>query len=459
MRRVTLVAVLALLGLSVVVRSGRTAHSTSLPNVVLILTDDQRSGTLWTMPNVAQEITAQGVTFSNYFDPDSECCPARASILSGQYAHTNGVYRNNPPNGGFASFRDATTIATRLHTAGYRTALIGKYLNGYTSGRYIPPGWDRWYAFTSPGYYSWKISDQGTIKSETTYSTDTLTDQAISFINSTPRGRPLFLDLAIFAPHGEGKRKPPVPRKDDDGKYDGIAPSRPPSFNEADVSDKPPFIQSVPLWDSRQIASDDLFRQKQLESLISVDRDVDILMTALSDAGRLANTIVVFASDNGYLWGEHRWRGKNVTYEESIRLPLIIRYDPLTQAVAGSTNSSLVVNIDLTRTFADLAGASTDGMEGLSLVPLLGQRPTPWRDAFVLEHLAQSAPTYCGARDEQFAYTQYQDGFEELYDLDADPYELQNVASDASYATDLDHMRTLAHTLCSPVPPGFTWKH
>jgi len=144
MRRVTLVAVLALLGLSVVVRSGRTAHSTSLPNVVLILTDDQRSGTLWTMPNVAQEITAQGVTFSNYFDPDSECCPARASILSGQYAHTNGVYRNNPPNGGFASFRDATTIATRLHTAGYRTALIGKYLNGYTSGRYVPPGWDRW---------------------------------------------------------------------------------------------------------------------------------------------------------------------------------------------------------------------------------------------------------------------------------------------------------------------------
>lgn len=459
MRRVTFVALLALLGLSVVMWSGRTARSTSLPNVVLILTDDQRWDTLWAMPGVSQEIAAQGVTFSNYFDPDPLCCPARASILTGQYAHTTGVYGNNPPHGGFASFRDDDTIATRLDAAGYRTALIGKYLNGYTTGTYTPPGWDRWYAFTNPGYYSWTVSDQGTIKSETTYSTDTLTDQAISFINSTPRGRPFFLELSIFAPHGAGDRKPPVPREDDDGKFDGIAPYRPPSFNEADVSDKPAFIRSLPPWNSRQIASDDLFRQKQLESLISVDRDIDKLMTGLSDAGRLANTIVVFASDNGYLWGEHRWRGKNVTYEESIRVPLVVRYDPLTQSVAGSTNSALIVNVDLTRTFAELAGASTKGMEGLSLVPLLGERPAPWRDAFVLEHLEQSAPTYCGARDGQFVYTQYQDGFEELYDLEADPYELENAASDSSYAAELDRMRELAHTLCSPVPPGFIWKH
>ncbi len=434
----------------------RAPAQPSRPNIVLIITDDQRWDTLQYLPQVTSLLQQQGVTFANAFDPDALCCPSRTSILTGHYSHTTGVYRNDPPYGGFDSFDDSVTIATMVHDAGYRTALIGKYLNGYSKedAGYIPPGWDRWFARLSEAYETWPVSDQGVLKVVSKYATNALTSRAISFIHSVPPDEPLFLDLAYNAPH-----KPWVPAPRDVGAFDGIAPYRPPSFNEADVSDKPPYIQANPPFDQGEIDRIDKDRQAQLETLLAVDRGVSSVMATLSDTGRLANTMVVFASDNGLLWGEHRRMGKQAPYEESLRIPMVIRYDPVTAARAGTTVSEPVLNLDLTPTWEELAGIVDPTAEGMSLTPLLAGTPTPWRHSFVLETLDQQVPTYCGARSDELVYVQYGDGFEELYDRSVDPYELQNVAGDPSYRQELKEMRALAKRLCVPVPPGFTWKH
>ncbi len=454
--RVVLVLGALLLG-SLVGAGPAVPARTSYPNIVLFLTDDQRWDTLQYMPEVTSLLQQQGVTFANAFDPDPLCCPSRTSILTGHYSHTTGVYRNDPPNGGFDSFDDSVTIATMLHDAGYRTGLIGKYLNGYSKedAGYIPPGWDRWFArLSTEEYWSWPVSDQGVFEHFSAYATRVLTSQAISFIRSVPDGQPLFLDLAYNAPH-----RPWVPAPGDVGAFDGIAPYRPPSFNEADVSDKPPYIQAIPPFDQRKIDQIDKDRQAQLETLLAVDRGVSRVIAELSNTGRLANTLVVFASDNGILWGEHRSGGKQAPYEEAIRIPMVIRYDPVTGAQAGAIVSEPVLNLDLTATWEELAGVIDPTAEGMSLMPLLAGTPTPWRDSFVLETLRQQVPTYCGARSDELVYVQYGDGFEELYDRSVDPYELQNVAADPSYGPKLQEMRALAQGLCVPVPPGFSWMH
>jgi len=124
------------------------------PSIVLILTDDQRFDSLWAMQQTRRFVVGPGVKFQNGFVTDPLCCPSRASILTGAYPHTTGIYQNSPPDGGFADFNDTTTIATQLQAAGYRTDLVGKYFNGYAKTTYVPPGWSRWTAFDGPGYVS-----------------------------------------------------------------------------------------------------------------------------------------------------------------------------------------------------------------------------------------------------------------------------------------------------------------
>jgi arylsulfatase A-like enzyme len=441
------------------------AETWTSPDIVLIMTDDQRWDTLSAMPTIESELVSKGVNFVNAFAPTPLCCPSRASFLTGAYAHTTDVYKNEPPHGGFDSFDDSSTVATWLDAAGYETMLDGKYLNGYDleDHWYIPPGWDHWAGYQG-GYYRYVLSVDGVDEphqgAKPDYSTDVLRDKAVDFIRTTPAGTPLFLFFTPFAPHpNRGKGPKPAPRHI--GMFDDLPDYRPPSFNEADVSDKPGYIRALPPMTQDQIEKADDFRRKQYEAVQAVDEAVAAIVAELTATGRISNTVLIFTSDQGITWGEHRWQtNKNVPYEESIRLPLVIRYDPLT--TEARTETSLVANVDLPPTIAQLAGASMpSSVEGLSLVPFLqGDGQTVWRSEFPLEWLkGGNVPGYCGLRgvDEnghQFVYVRYKTGEEELYDLQEDPFELDNLASSTSMMR-LDQLLTQTEALCSPPPPHY----
>jgi N-acetylglucosamine-6-sulfatase len=436
------------------------AAAQSPPNVVLVLTDDQRWDTLGFMPTVQSQLVDRGVTFENAFVTNALCCPSRATFLTGKYSHSTGVYLNTGPRGGVGAFDDSSTIATWLDDAGYTTALVGRYLNGYV-GPAVPPGWDRWVAYSgAPDYYSYRLSIDGTVVPHGTlpaeYATDVLAAEAESFIRSTDG--PFFLHFSPFAPHfrrGNTLEVTPAPRHE--STFDSLPPWRPPNYNEEDVSDKPSWLRlKTPSISIERQELGDSFRQEQLESLLAADEAVGRIIEALADTGKLADTMIVFASDNGNDWGEHRRFSKLVPYETSIRIPLVIRYDRL--VAAPRADDRLAVNVDVAPTFAALAGTTAPGAEGRSLLPLLSSPTGPWRRDFVLEHLGAKGaliPTYCGVRSETQAYVQYVTGEEEIYDLDADPYQLDNLARDPSMRKSLVAFRDRTRSLCSPPPPKF----
>ena len=428
------------------------------PNVLLIVTDDQRQDSLWAMPNVQALLAEQGVTFPNAVVSTPLCCPSRAAILTGTYAHTNGVWRNASPDGGFASFDDRRTLATLLDGAGYRTGLFGKYLNGYrkTDGAYVPPGWDRWVAFRRSRYYGYDLSIDGNLvrfgSSPSDYSTTVLADELMSFIEGGVR--PFFALYTPYAPH-----QPATPGPGDDGAFSGV--SLPPSaaFDEADVSDKPSFIRSLPRLTQGTVDELTERHRDALRSLLAVDRAIADVIGLLEDRGELDETLIVFTSDNGLLFGEHRWRSKRVAYEGSIGVPLIVRFDPV--AAAGATNEALVANVDIAPTIAALVGVPTRSMDGIALVRAL-RDPTfaPDREGVPLEYLAKprdAVPTYCGFRTPRHTYVRYATGEEELYDLRRDPDQLRNVASDRAARDVRDRLRTLARSPCDPPDDAFSW--
>ncbi|MEX0991170.1 MAG: sulfatase [Actinomycetota bacterium] len=427
-----------------------SARVSGQPSIVLIVTDDQRWDTLWAMPRVQELLVDQGLTFQNSFVVNPVCCPSRTSMLTGQYSHSSGVYSNEFPYG-IEAFDPDETIATWLRADGYDTALIGKYLNRY-AGRRIPPGWSHW-AVQWDGkdveYYDYTMNIDGKIvrygSDPADYSTRAWSRLSTDFIRDT--AGPLFLMFAPKAPHDPG-----TPAPTDKRAFKGLGTWRPASYNELDVSDKPAWVQQLPVLDAEASRVIDRFRKSQYRSLLAVDRAVADIVDALQDTGRLGNTMIVFTSDNGMLWGEHRWRGKLAPYEESIRVPLVVRYDPLT-SVPG-TDTHLVANIDLTPTFAELAGVPTMGVDGASLVPLLSPPAGGWRTDFLIEHINHVVPTYCAVRNEGFLYVDYDNGDEEFYDLAADPLQMDNIVTDPGYAATLSAMQARLAQLCVPPPPG-----
>ncbi|MFN2543149.1 MAG: sulfatase [Actinomycetota bacterium] len=466
MKRLALVLLCSTLLAAVPPLGGAEAADPPVPTIVVILTDDQRVGMLWAMPHVERDLVDHGVNFTNAFVTNSLCCPSRASILTGQYSHSNGVYRNRPPNGGFESFQphESSTIATSLQDAGYTTALVGKYLNHYGApGRngYVPPGWSRWVALAvdTVRYYNEPLNVDGTVTryghAPGDYSTDVLSRDAVDIIHET--NGPLFLYFTPSAPHAPAN---PAPR--DTRAFSDLPPWRSPNYDEADVSDKPEWVQSLPRFTAARKAREDHFRRLQYQSLLAVDRAVGKIVDALQATDRLSNSMIVFMSDNGMGWGEHRWTGKKDAYEESIRVPMIVRYDPM--VTAHRSDPHLVLNIDLAPTFADLAGTQLEQPDGRSFLPLLGSdQPSPaWRTDFLVEHLRDEdapVPTYCAVRNEQYLYVVYETGEEELYDIQKDPYELNNRAFDPTLLPTLFQLRQRAKQLCSPPPPGFTFPY
>jgi N-acetylglucosamine-6-sulfatase len=447
----------------------RAAAAAERPNIVFILVDDMRFDSLRYMPNVQRLLVGHGVSFQNMFVVNSWCCPSRTTFLTGNYSHTTGVYTLSLPYGGFGRFRDDSTIATWLHGAGYRTGLFGKYLNGYSEGKstYVPPGWDRWFAYSKSDdygrygyYYNYTAVDDGTYvhfgHQPSDYGTDVVARKAKAFIRGS--SKPFFLYAAPFAPH-----IPAIPAPRDVNAFSGLAPYRPPGYFEKDVSDKPQWVRSRPGFSSGHARRIDTTRLNQLRSLLAVDRMVAGIVQTLQEKGELDNTMIVFSSDNGYLWGEHRWGAKRVAYEPSIHVPMIIRYEPLTSGHRTSTR--LVGNIDLTPTWADLTGVSPGAsMDGVSLMPILRGTVGSWRHEILIEHLRDGndpVTTYCAMRTvpspsdpHPRLYVWYSTGEQELYDLSSDPYELTNMASRATARSIVRAAREKLALLCSPAPPG-----
>jgi N-acetylglucosamine-6-sulfatase len=396
------------------------------PNVVLIVTDDQRWDTLDAMPAVKRLLVDDGVTFENAFTTTPSCCPSRVGLLTGEYSHDTGVLDGSVGNapGGAPAFEDDSSLATWLDDAGYRTGLFGKYLNDYAAlpRGYIPPGWDQWFAIAQPPpqirYYDYELNENGTIvrygDAPSDYSTTVLEGHAVSFVSEE---QPFFLYFAPIAPH-----PPSLPAPQDAGAHVDTSWEAPPSFAEDDVSDKPGAgAGPLDLEDARGI------REDMLRSLLAVDRAVEAIADAVEDAGLSNDTYFLFTSDNGYLWGEHRLLGKVWPYEESIRVPLVIR--PPGGHTARSVDA-LVLNIDVAPTIADLAGVDPPlPHDGRSLMPLLDRHTGAWRDRFVVEFLgyAPGIPPYSGIRTNRYLYVEYENGWRELYDVRADPFELRNM--------------------------------
>jgi len=421
------------------------------PNILVVMTDDQALGDMRVMAATRRLLGSQGTTFDNSIVSFSQCCPSRATFLSGQYPHNHHVLANTPPFGGYAKFDNRNSLAVWLRRAGYYTALVGKYLNGYgeRNPRQVPPGWSSWNGSVDRStyhYYRTTINRNGRLFTTGTgpasYQTDVYSRLAASIIRArAPSPQPFFLWVTPLAPHSidpEGTRVPgirsPVPAPRDRGHFSRLALPMPPSFNEADVSDKPLNIREAPPVSSTMIAQIRANYQRRLESLLDVDRLVGRLVATLRATGEIGRTLIIFTSDNGFFSGEHRIpEGKHLVYEPSIRVPLILRGPGIPR---GAHRGQLVANIDLAPTIAQAARARPGRlMDGISLLPLArSPRVRPGRTIEI-----QDAPDddikeqFTAVRTPDFLYAEYRIGDRELYDLRRDPFELQNRAGDPSY--------------------------
>lgn len=407
-----------------IVTALETPTPTVRPNILLIVTDDQRADTMQWMPLTQERIFDQGATFTNGYVTTSLCCPSRSSIFTGLYAHNHGVrYNGGTPI-------SQPTFVQHLHDAGYTTGLAGKYLNNVANTP--QPSFDFWagIGYGSNPYTNPTININGVVTTTVGYGTDITRDYALQFLSQREQSKPFFLLYAPFAPH-----PPADPAPGDELLYPDLAPHRPPSFNEPDVTDKPSYVQNQPAWGDTRMAAIDAFRKKQLQSLHAVDLSVDALLTRLEEQGILDTTMVVFLSDNGYQWGEHRLEAKQYLYEESIKVPFAVRYPPL--VTAPMTSTKLVANIDLGPTLLDLAGAEPlPGVDGRSFVPLL-QGSDVWRDDLLIESWRDQT-FFDGIHTERYVYIETYGQRAELYDLQTDPYQLDNLqGSDASLEADL----------------------
>jgi arylsulfatase A-like enzyme len=394
------------------------------PNVLVVMTDDQPYGSTAAMPFLsahADEFT----TFTEAHVNNSVCCPARATFLTGLYSHHTGIETLAA-----SDFDDSRTLATEFDAAGYETGLFGKYMNGYPWDRgdgYVPEGWDRWVAFSELGadYYDYNLSVDGSTVtrggSPEDYSTDVLAAYARDFIEGADA--PFF---ALYVPYGPHPQATPAPRHA--GDYAGEPVQVPDNLNRLAPSTHPFWsrVSRVDRADMRREA------RRQRETLLSEDEALESFYEVLAAKGELDETIIVFLTDNGFSLGSHRWLGKRCPWEECEHIPLMIRAPESTV----TQTDALVSNVDLAPTIADLAGVAQGPSDGRSLVPLMsGEAATLDRPALLRVkrdpgHL--KAPTMWGLRTERWKYMRWKRDVD-LYDLRADPGEVQDLAARERY--------------------------
>jgi N-acetylglucosamine-6-sulfatase len=479
-----------------VVFSVPTRAEDAKPNVLMLMTDDldmsvwETALALGYLPHIKAEMVDKGTTFTNTFAALATCCPSRTTFLTGQYPHNHGVYRNSGKHGGFEAFvNDQSTVATWMKAAGYRTGLIGKYLNEYGTtekdqgGAYIPPGWDTWKAIYKVSQFDYRFSNQGVTESrghaDADYQTDVIRDFALEFLRDTDR-RPFFLTLTPTAPHYESTDEDgggvirPAPRHADTPDLPTIPPESLNSFNEVDMGDKPVYMRSSAL-------ADPVAQRQGFNSRLAAMRAVDDLFGAVVDQlrrdGREARTALVFTSDNGFQYGTHRRVGKSDLYEEAIHLPMIIRSPgQASPRVVGGW----VMNTDWAPTIAALAAAVPDiSTDGRSLIPkvsgagvdgrrtVLVERPNdgalvPLYPAFAMVRSKDPALTRDVSGSVTLVYAQIYDTNgqltdEEFYDLSIDPGQTHSLhasikpyrrAQMKALAARLDALRSCAGLSC-----------
>ncbi len=463
---IVLGAGMALVGALVVLASGGAGERAQAgvaerPNIVVIMTDDQDLASMRVMPKLEKLVSGKGTSFANSFASNPVCCPSRSTFLSGRYSHNTGVYRNSPPHGGFTSFDDSNTLPVWLQDAGYNTALIGKYMNGYGADdpTYVPPGWSEWYGAVDPTtyrMYGYTLNENGTpitygdydTPDPALYQTDVYAEKAAEFIERRAADpAPFFLEVTPLAPHVEvydrpsdGDDDPPTPNFPNPrpaprhiGAFASEKLDRTKAFNEANVSDKPSGIRSRPVMSAGTIAMTRNRNRSRLESLLAVDDMVARVVQSLRQTGELENTVILFTSDNGFELGEHRIpNGKQQPYEESIRVPLLIRGPGVPRA---EVRDQLAANVDLAPTIAAFAGVEPGHpVDGESLIPTIDDPERRMGRAIVIENWCQTneacfdpeVPRYRGVRTDRFTYVRYPNGEQELYDLVRDPLQIKS---------------------------------
>lgn len=419
------------------------------PDIILIVTDDQPAHMMRFMPRTQELVGRKGVRFRRAFASTPLCCPARASLLTGLYSHNHGVLTNGGPFGGAHVFADTATLATWLQGAGYRTGLFGKYLNGHDRS-YIPPGWGEWYEGVH--YYNYTLIENGTpVRYDSTgsdsYSVNVLARKVTDFIYATPPEQNLFAYFTPYAPHaacipGRTLCEAIAPQPDvaDATTYDTLPSYRTANYNEADVSDKPAWVRKLPPLTAERSDSIDAAYRNMAESLVAVDRAVASIIDALTKTGRIENAVIIFTSDNGLSLGSHRWVKKACVYDECAKLPLFVR----APGIRPHVNHRLVEQIDIPATILEAAGIPRpEGMNGRSLYRIMRNPRAGWRPEVLIESLGSlgAEARYSAIRTNQYMYAEYENGDLELYDLKADPYQLENKVLDPNYLTVLLDLR------------------
>jgi N-acetylglucosamine-6-sulfatase len=414
------------------------------PSIVVILSDDEDVASHRVMERTRALIEDQGTVLENYFVTYSFCCPSRTTILRGQYPHNHRIEGNEWPAGGFEKFTalglGGSTVATWLQQAGYRTAFLGKLMNGYEPEKHKPlPGWDEWYGVGGKlTNFNYTLNENGKVVAYGDEPDDHLTDvlarKAADVIRRTDRDQPLFLYIAPYDPHSPAT---PAPRHA--GRYADEPLPEPPSFDEPDVSDKPSYVADLsPLaaWQTQALTT---HNRERLRALRAVDDLVATVVGALDETGRLDDTYVVYTSDNGFHMGQHRlFIGKTTAYEEDIRVPMAVRGPGVP---AGQRLGQMVLNNDLAPTFAAIAGVEPPSfVDGRSFLKLLTKPETPWRRSFLIErrqmetHEIAGKAIIDGIRTAKHTYVEYGTGEREFYDLEKDPFQLANQARTADPA-------------------------
>ncbi|HSG45885.1 MAG TPA: sulfatase-like hydrolase/transferase [Anaerolineales bacterium] len=411
------------------------------PNFLIIVTDDQRFDTMEYMPNTQQLIFDQGVTFSSGYITTPFCCPSRASILTGLYAHNHYVYVNTDD-------LLLPTLVDDLHKNGYYTGLVGKYLNSWDGS--LRPEFDYWVTFwggTVPHYYDPELNVNGDWGPRTGYITYLFEDYVKEYLDlATNQRKPFFLLFAPNAPHA-----PFTPLKEDKGLLQDLALHRPPSFSEEDISDKPSSIANKPPIGENGVTSIDNTRRRQLLTLIALDRSIGAIMQKLEETGELDNTVVIFLSDNGKHWGEHRMDTKSTAYEEVVKVPFAMRYPTLIPA--PYIEGRLVANIDIAPTIYELSETRMPKViDGLSLVDLLNG-DGEWRSNLLLEAWPDRGH-WKAVHTGQYVYIDTIDDISEFYDLVNDPFQLENAINDPQFQDTIAELQAFIQTESEPrLPP------